>query len=86
MRQTVITFLFFFLAFKSIAQQKPQQWMKEPSLYKADWLVQKVQQRAAIYMSSDAKDIHLYNGLVKRSFRLQPNLVCTDFKNIIQFM
>jgi len=50
--------------------------------YSKDWLVTPVAEKAAIYKSSDANDIILYNGLVKRSFRLQPNLACIDYKNM----
>jgi hypothetical protein len=50
--------------------------------YSKDWLVTPVAEKAAIYKSSDANDIILYNGLVKRSFRLQPNLPCIDYKNM----
>src|SRR4030095_12728802 len=49
--------------------------------YSKDWLITPVAEKAAIYQSNDGKDIILYNGLVKRSFRLQPNLACIDYKN-----
>lgn len=49
----------------------------------ADWLIITPTQKAAIYQSKDTKDIILYNGLVKRIFRLSPNLVCTDYTNMI---
>lgn len=48
-----------------------------------DWLVQPVKTNAAIYVSPDKKDLILYNGLVKRSFRLSPNAVCTEYKNMM---
>ena len=48
-----------------------------------DWLVQPVKQKAGVYKSADNRNIILYNGLVKRSFRLSPNVVCTDYKNMI---
>jgi len=51
-------------------------------LFKGDWLVQPVQQKAIVYKSY-SNDIVLYNGLAKRVFRLSPNIVCTDFKNMI---
>src|SRR5262245_43240743 len=51
-------------------------------LYTGDWLVQPVQQKAVVHKTTD-KDIVLYNGLVKRVFRLSPNVVCTDFKNLV---
>src|SRR6478735_5561048 len=50
--------------------------------YVSDWLVVPVAEKAAIYKSSDGKDLILYNALVKRTFRLQPNLACIDYKNM----
>lgn len=50
--------------------------------FPGDWLVTPVTQKAAVYKSADAKDIILCNGLLKRVFRLQPNLVCTDYTNM----
>jgi len=50
--------------------------------YTGDWLVNPVTEKAAVYKSLDSKDIILYNGLVKRTFRLQPNVVCIDYKNM----
>jgi hypothetical protein len=47
-----------------------------------DWLVIPVKEKADVYGSSDGKDIILYNGLVKRSFRLSPNIACIDYKNL----
>jgi len=52
------------------------------ALYRDDWLVHPVQQKAVVYKIDD-KNIVLFNGLVKRVFRLSPNVVCTDFKNMI---
>ncbi|MES2645871.1 MAG: alpha-galactosidase [Bacteroidota bacterium] len=47
-----------------------------------DWLLEQCSAKAAIYISKDQKDIILNNGLVKRTFRLLPNVVCTDYKNL----
>ena len=47
-----------------------------------DWLVTPPTQKAAIYKSVDGKDIILFNGLLKRTFRITPDLACTDFKNM----
>lgn len=52
-------------------------------LCKTDWLVSPVETKAGIYFSKDSKDIILYNGLVKRTFRLSPNVVCIDYSNMI---
>ena len=37
-----------------------------------DWLITPVKETAAVYKSKNGKDIVLYNGLVKRVFRLSP--------------
>ncbi len=48
-----------------------------------DWLVVPVSIRAEIFKSPDGKDLILYNGLVKRTFRIQPEVACIDYKNMI---
>lgn len=48
----------------------------------ADWLVFPVGEKANIYFSPDKKDIVLFNGLVKRTFRISPNVACIDYKNL----
>ncbi len=47
-----------------------------------DWLIKPVTVKAAVYKSADGKDIILYNGLLKRTFRITPNVACTDYKNL----
>jgi len=47
-----------------------------------DWLVKPVNVKSEVYISKDKKDIILYNGLVKRVFRITPNVACIDFKNM----
>ena len=47
-----------------------------------DWLVKPLNCKATVYQSTNGKDIILYNGLVKRTFRLKPNLTCTEYKNM----
>ena len=77
-----------FLAFTPCvsAQQKIEslpEWKEIKSMEnKQDWLISKSNAQAEIYRSIDKKDIILFNGLLKRVFRLQPNLACTDFTNL----
>lgn len=47
-----------------------------------DWLVHPTTAKARIYKSADEKDIILDNGLLKRSFRLRPNVACIDYQNL----
>jgi hypothetical protein len=35
-----------------------------------------------VYQTADAQEIVLSNGLLKRSFRIQPGVACTGFKNL----
>lgn len=56
-------------------------WSKTENTAQQDWLINPVNKTANIYRSADSKDIILDNGLLKRSFRVQPNLTCIDFSN-----
>ncbi len=47
-----------------------------------DWLIRPIYLKSTAFHSSDNKSIVLSNGLIKRVFRLGPNMVCTDFKNL----
>ena len=38
--------------------------------------------RAGVYRSEDGKEIVLCNGLLKRTFRIQPNVACVNFVNL----
>lgn len=69
----------------SFSQQPPiANWNKQfESLTKTDWLIKSTDATARFFSSADKKDIILYNGLVKRTFRLYPNVVCTDYKNMV---
>lgn len=82
-----LTFLFatiFLSEFTFSQQQGLAIWNKQQeSLAKTDWLIKPVDATARLFSSADNKEIILYNGLVKRTFRLQPNVVCTDYKNMI---
>ena len=75
---------FIILVSTSLFGQQDQRLAIVPSdkIFTADWLVQPVKETANIYSSADGKDIILYNGLVKRTFRLSPNVACIDYKNL----
>ena len=49
----------------------------------SDWLISPVATKSQLYRSTDSKDIIFYNGLVKRTFRLSPNLACTNYANMV---
>lgn len=83
MKNITITFLLF-SSLSFVNAQKNMVGFKSSfnSITDTDWLVSPIKQQAVIYKSSDEKDIILYNGLVKRIFRLSPNLACIDYKNM----
>ncbi len=53
------------------------------TLNQSDWLINSPKEKAGVYLSSDKKNIILYNGLIRRIFRISPNIVCYDFRNMI---
>ncbi|MEP7109303.1 MAG: alpha-galactosidase [Ferruginibacter sp.] len=77
-----------FLSFLSISiagqqhQRLPVLTLSQDRKSPSDWLVQPLKEKAGIYQSADRKDIILYNGLVKRTFRLSPNVACIDYLNL----
>ena len=76
--------LLFFLFFSqySFSQSIPKWDPALEQLNVKDWLIHTPAQKAGVYSSQDGKDIILYNGLVKRTFRMSPNMTCFDFKNL----
>jgi len=83
MRRYGFFLLVFVVDIKTQAQLKAEPLISQPTLYTGDWLIKPVTHKAVIYTSADKKDIILYNGLVRRTFRLSPNVVCTDYKNMV---
>ncbi len=81
--------LFFAFVF-SVAQHLFSQTMPSlpvwnelhPAILKSDWLINTPKEKAGVYLSADKKNIILYNGLVRRTFRISPNIVCYDFRNM----
>ena len=64
------------LPFYGYSQQLPVWNSGYDKLAENDWLVKPVKQKANIYQTADKKNIILYNGLVKRVFRISPNVAC----------
>ncbi len=76
----IIPLFFIFVFNHCFAQQK---WnAKYDQLISTDWLVNPVSLKAEVYVGSNEKDLILYNGLVKRTFRIRPNVACIDYKNM----
>lgn len=49
----------------------------------ADWLVTPTTRKASVYRSTDSNSIVLFNGLLRRSFRIMPGIACVDFTNVV---
>lgn len=79
-----LLFCFLFVCCNALirGQQPLPVWSDMPGLYQKDWLLYPVTQKAAAYLTLDKKDLVLYNGLVKRVFRMTPNTACTDYTNM----
>jgi len=80
----LLLILFFAGYFNSFAQQNQLPiWNIHTDSYAVeDWLVKPVSIRAGVYQSQDKKNLILYNGLVKRAFRITPNVACIDYTNM----
>lgn len=68
----IITTFMFLSSMNSYAQSSITQ----------DWLVNSIKDKAEVLKSADGKDIVLQNGLLKRVFRISPNLACIDYTNL----
>jgi hypothetical protein len=55
----------------------------QPAGQATDWLVHPFTRKTAVALSADGRDLRLSNGLLQRSFRLQPNLACMDYVNLV---
>jgi hypothetical protein len=54
-----------------------------PSRSAGDWLVAPWPRRAGVYRGSSDRELALDNGLIRRSFRLQPNVATVAFDNLM---
>ncbi len=77
---------FVFISYGAKAQNSLQQlpvWdPAQVNVYKGDWLVNAVLAKAEVYRSADDNEITLFNGLLKRTFRIKPNAGCIDYENM----
>jgi hypothetical protein len=83
MQQLKLFFLLLFCHQSLFSQSIPTWNLNFDQTPVRDWLVESPVQKAGVYLSQNKKDIILYNGLVKRSFRIGPNLACIDFRNLL---
>lgn len=84
-KRDIYSVLFFMLVgVQPVRSQPLPVWTAGNALFSGgDWLVTPVTAKATVYKTADEKELILDNGLVQRRFRLQPNLVCIDYKNKI---
>ena len=83
MKKVSFSILVIFFFSGSVFSQALPLWDKKfDAAVPSDWLVNSVDKKANAFYTVDKKNIILYNGLVKRSFRITPNVACTDFKNM----
>jgi len=47
-----------------------------------DWLIKPPTAKANVYIAEKEGSLILYNGLVRRSFKVAPNFACFDFQNM----
>ncbi len=81
--QKFITVIILLVAYYANAQQSLSTGhQNDRKKFHGDWLIDPVQQKAAVYKSEDGKNIILDNGLVKRVFRILPNVGCIDYENL----
>jgi hypothetical protein len=58
-------------------------WKEEQNILTSDdWLVKPFDGSANVYITQDKKNLVMHNGLVKRVFRIHPNVACIDFTNL----
>lgn len=91
-RKIVFGFAAFTVGFSSLAQKNDKKFPdvsklpvlenKTEAAATSDWLITPVKSKADVYTSPDKKSIVLYNGLVRRSFRIYPNIACIDYTNL----
>lgn len=79
-------FLFLLIANYALGQQQQAAYKNQrpvvPGNQVSDWLIHPPTQQASVRKSSDGKELVLYNALLERRFRLQPDLACVSFRNL----
>lgn len=85
MRSALVLFIIVHVGTSGLSQDVSSlpQWNKSlDTSPKNDWLIAPPEINAEVYRSSDGKDIILFNGLVKRTFRINPNIACIGYTNM----
>ena len=77
-----IMFLLLFVLINSYNLSAQRSWSMD-NLWPEDWIVKNTSRKSEIIYYDEKKEIALYNGLFKRTFRLLPNAACIDYKNMM---
>ncbi len=82
----MMRYLFFFICSLLVFQFAHAQTLKWDNRFDQavpeDWLVKPINTKANVYQREKEGDLVLYNGLVRRSFKVAPNFACYDFQNM----
>lgn len=78
----MIAGLFLLVHFRVIGQPLPVWNNSTQKTNTGDWLISKPAVKAQVYSNNYGREIILYNGLLKRVFRISPNVACIDYENL----
>ncbi len=79
----IFIFLLMLATAKSQQSQLPVYAESKNAGNAVDWIIKPVKEKAGLYSAAGGKDIVMYNGLLKRIFRISPNVVCYDYSNLV---
>ncbi len=82
MMRYLVFFICSFLGFQFAHAQSLKWDNRFDQAVPEDWLVKPINTKANVYQREKEGDLVLYNGLVRRSFKLSPNFACYDFQNM----
>ena len=70
------------LHFRVIGQPLPVWNNSTQKTIPGDWLIANPAVKAQVFTNNNGREIVLYNGLLKRVFRISPNVACIDYENL----
>ncbi|GAB3326105.1 hypothetical protein GCM10027299_25090 [Larkinella ripae] len=74
-------FLLCCLSFPGLAQLTSLPVFRS-DVFKGDWLISPVLQKAGVFQTNQGQELVLSNGLLIRRFRISPNLATIDYRNL----
>ena len=80
MKRILHALTFLFLSLSVLAQKTPA-FEVGSNAQNFDWIINSTKNKAKIYTRNNNKELVLDNGLVKRGFRISPNVACIDYEN-----